>query len=147
MRDVPSWDDYFMSMARLAASRSKDPSTQVGAVLVRSKDLLMTGYNGFAPGMIENHALWERPVKYHRVIHAEVNAIARCAKLGIATEGATLYVTHFPCNKTGCARIVIAAGIVRVVIPVDARIEGWTEDQDEARRILSEAGVETTALA
>lgn len=146
MRDVPDWDRYFMDMARLAATRSKDPNTQVGAVLVRDRDALMTGYNGFAPGVAESHVLWERPTKYSRVIHAEVNAIARCARRGVSTDGATLYVTHFPCNKTGCARIVIAAGIKRVVVPVDDRLEGWGEDQEEARRLLNEAGVDTIAL-
>lgn len=146
MRVVPGWDGYFMSMAQMAATRSKDPSTQVGAVLVRGHDILMTSYNGFTPGVRETPELWERPVKYHRVIHAEVNAISRCAKNGISTDGATLYVTHFPCNSNGCARVVIAAGIRRVVVPANSWIERWRDDHDEAAQLFEEAGIVVEVL-
>jgi dCMP deaminase len=114
MRTVKSWDQYFMEMVELAASRSKDPSTQIGAVIVNaSYDVLSTGYNGMAPGMIETEEIWERPTKYDYVIHGETNAIIRAARLGIAIGGGTLYTTGFPCNN--CARNVVAAGIKKIV--------------------------------
>ena len=139
MRDVPSWDSYFMSMAFSAATRSKDPNTNVGAVLVKDRDPLITGYNGFAPGVQENKELWERPHKYDRVIHAELNAISRCAKRGVSTDGATLYVTHFPCKE--CAKAVIAAGIKTVVY--GSTLQGfWEESSLLSLKLFNEANVE-----
>jgi dCMP deaminase len=114
MRKVKPWDQYFMEMVDLIATRSKDPNTQIGAVIVNNNhDILSTGYNGMAPGMIETPEIWERPTKYDYVIHGETNAIIRAAKLGVAIDGGTLYTTGFPCNN--CARNVVAAGIKKVV--------------------------------
>src|SRR3546814_12912837 len=80
------------------------PSTQVGAVLVDADNhIIATGYNGFPPGIEETPARWQRPDKYERVIHAEMNAIAHAARAGHSTAGATLYCTHFPCNQVAGA--------------------------------------------
>lgn len=139
VRAVPSWDDYFMGLAEKAKERSKDPSTQVGAVLADDeRSTLETGYNGFAPGVAETPELWERPHKYGRVIHAEANAIARAAKRGRAVDGATLYVTAFPCQE--CAKLIIAAGVKRIVSGPPLR--GWDKSNSEAMTLLEEAGVE-----
>src|SRR3546814_4797914 len=90
MRIVPTWTSYFMRIAQDVASRSKDPSTQVGAVLVDADNhIIATGYNGFPPGIEETPARWQRPDKYERVIHAEMNAIAHAARAGHSTAGAT----------------------------------------------------------
>lgn len=141
MRVVPSWTQYFFAAAVHASSRSKDPYTQVGAVLVRDNNIFMTGYNGFVPGALDCPEHWDnRDEKYPRVIHAEMNAIAGAARMGMATKGATLYVTHFPCLE--CAKLIAAAGIGKVVY--DKRIERPGKDfgykQSQAR--FDEAGIE-----
>lgn len=142
MRIVVSWDQYFMTLATGAALRSKDPNTRVGAVIVDTdQTVVITGYNGFAPGVLETTERWQRPQKYDRVIHAEMNAIGRAARKGRATDGATIYCTHFPCNKNGCARLIIAAGIRRVVSG-GVSPNGWDEDHILARQMFDEAGVD-----
>lgn len=140
MRNVLSWVDYLYSFAVTASTRSKDPSTQVGATLVdEDNHIIATGYNGFPPGIKETEERWQRPEKYRRVIHAEMNAIGWAARKGIATAGATLYCTHFPCNKVGCARLIIAAGIKHVVAGQPPH--GWDEDHEFAKSLFDEAGV------
>lgn len=146
MREVDTWDIYFMKMANHVATRSKDPMTQVGAVLVdENNHVIATGYNGFPPGVEETEDRWARPVKYDRVIHAEMNAIAHAARKGHATEGATLYCTHFPCNKTGCTRLVIAAGIKKVRAGMPPH--GWDDDHKYAGELLEDAGVDAKVYA
>lgn len=138
MRHVAPWHNYFMDLALAASKRSKDPSTQVGAILVDEHNhVFMTGYNGFAPGAHESHTEWSRPVKYPKVIHAEVNAIGHAARKGSSTEGATLYVTHFPCEN--CAKVIVAAGIKRVMALQNAA--GWDESHDNARCLFDTAGI------
>jgi dCMP deaminase len=133
--DIPDWVDYFYVMALHAATRSKDPSTQVGAVIVKDNQVMSTGYNGFAPGVMETEERWSRPQKYERVIHAEVNAIAAAAKAGHSTNYTDLYVTHYPCSN--CCRLVIAAGIERVFTA--APPDGW--DHKPSEWMFKEAGV------
>lgn len=111
----PSWDNYFMDMARMAATRATCPRAQVGCVLVRDNRILATGYNGSPTGfdhctdvgclMVENHCT--------RALHAEQNAIIQCALHGVSSKGATCFVTHFPCVV--CAKMLINAGVWRVV--------------------------------
>ena len=138
MRTVKPWEDYFFDLAILAASRSKDPSTQVGCVLVsEDKDIVSTGYNGFAPGVNESEELWERPAKYGRVLHAELNAVSRAARRGVATGGCTAYVTHHPCDQ--CTKTLIAAGISSIVC--GGTLKGWDESHNLARTLAEEAGV------
>jgi dCMP deaminase len=140
MRNVINWKQYLFGFAGWSSVRSKDPSTQVGAVLVdEGNHVISTGYNGFPPGISETPERWERPEKYRRVIHAEMNAIGHASRKGIATEGATLYCTHFPCNKVGCARLVIAAGIKHIVAGQPPH--GWDEDHEFAKELFDEAGV------
>lgn len=117
MRQVPDWDGYFLAIAHAVATRSKDPRTQVGAVLTRDRDVLSHGYNGFLPGVYEIPERWEAPLKYQRVVHAEVNAVARAARNGIRTEGSTLYVTLAPCLN--CGKVVAAAGVIEIVYDAD----------------------------
>lgn len=111
----PSWDEYFMELAQVVAKRSTCNRRSVGAVLVRDKRILTTGYNGSPPGlphctdvgclMVDNHCV--------RAIHAEQNAIIQGAVHGIDLRGATCYVTASPCVH--CAKMLIAAGVRRVV--------------------------------
>jgi len=112
-----SWDQYFMSMAILVSLRSKDPSSKVGAVLVRDKKIIGTGYNGFPSGCDETQFPWSREVeekgwlntKYPYVIHAEANALLNTVTL---PRDSQLYVTLFPCNE--CAKLLVQGGITRV---------------------------------
>lgn len=111
----PSWDEYFVELSQVVAKRSTCNRRSVGAVLVRDKRILTTGYNGSPPGlphctdegclMVEGHCV--------RAIHAEQNAIVQAAVHGIDLRGATCYVTASPC--VACAKLLIAAGIKRIV--------------------------------
>lgn len=97
MDKIPNWPTYFMSIAEVVSTRSKDPATKVGAVLVDTKNHIVgTGYNGMQKGMLETVGLWQRPTKYQWVIHAEENAINHSTNI---TAAATLYCTLFPCLK------------------------------------------------
>lgn len=138
MRKVPGWDEYHYGQALQAAKRSKDPDTQVGCVIVdEDHHIVASGYNGFPPGVEEDVTLWESGTKHERVIHAEMNAIAAAAKKGRAVQGCVMYVTKAPCLCRGCATIIVAAGIKRVVHgPVI-----WIGDFAKAARLFREAGV------
>lgn len=122
----PSWDEYFMQIARDVATRATCPRRSVGAVIVHDKRILTTGYNGAPRGLGhcppegEQHD-WPRGcmVAGHcsRAVHAELNAIVQAALNGVSTRASTLYVTCQPCN--GCAKVIINAGITRVVFDGD----------------------------
>ena len=114
-----SWDEYFMSIAKLTAGRSKDPNTQVGACIV-SKDnrLLSAGYNGAPNNFDDDDFPWDREgnpleTKYMFVCHAEANAIDNFRGYKKEFEGARIYVDLFPCNE--CAKKIIQNGIKEVV--------------------------------
>jgi len=108
-----NWDTYFLLMAEMAAMRSKDPSTKVGAVLVLDNRVLSMGYNGFPAGFPDTSHNWQRPLKYEFVVHAEMNALLIAAKNGVSTDGATLYTSFYPCDN--CCKHIAAAGIKEVV--------------------------------
>lgn len=118
------WPEYFMANALLAAQRSKDPSTQVGACIVNDEHKIVgIGYNGFPTGCDDDLFPWNRdecpadPLhnKYLFVCHAEVNAISN--KNAADVKGCTIYVALFPCNE--CAKVIIQSGIRRVVFLSD----------------------------
>jgi dCMP deaminase len=110
---VNDWHLKMMQLADHIAGWSKDRSTVVGAVIVRGKDPIAMGVNGFPIGCDddkeERHL---RPLKYDWVLHAEENALLRAAKYGHATDGADMYVNWFPCAK--CAGMIVNAGIKRI---------------------------------
>ena len=119
--DYISWDEYFMGVAQLAGMRSKDPHTQVGSCIV-SKDhkILSIGYHGMPIGCDDDVFPWDNSEKglnskYPYVTHSELNAILNYR--GGSLEGATIYVTLFPCNE--CAKAIIQAGIKTVVYDSD----------------------------
>ena len=114
-----SWDDHFLEIAKTVAKRGTCDRCQVGAVIVRDRMILSTGYNG-APRKADEcyrvgHLLKRVGDKDScvRTVHAEQNAIAQAARAGTAIEGATLYSTVAPCYD--CAKLIINAGIVRVI--------------------------------
>ena len=110
-RSVPERDEFYLGMAFWAASRSKDPTTQTGAVIVSSDNKpLGWGYNGPPKQIDDNTISWDRPEKYNWIIHAEKNAITySCGDL----EGATIYVTGHPCKL--CMPHIVSSGIKRIV--------------------------------
>ena len=106
-----SWDEYFMGIALLAANRSKDPNTQVGACIVSPENVIIsTGYNGLPNGCSDDTFPWDSG-KYPFVVHAELNAILNAG--GRVLRGARLYVTLFPCNE--CAKAIIQSGIKELI--------------------------------
>ena len=138
------WDKRFLEMAKLVASWSKDPSTQVGAVAVRNRTVIAQGYNGLPRGMKDTHdRLTVRTLKIKRIVHAEMNAIYNACYNGISLEGSTMYVTGLP-TCSDCAKGVIQVGVKRVVWPkeleeVDDR---WKESVKLTMSMFDEAGVE-----
>ncbi|WP_407383823.1 deoxycytidylate deaminase [Ruminococcus sp.] len=143
-QDYISWDEYFMGVAILAAKRSKDPNTQVGACIVnKSKRILSTGYNGFPYGCSDDTFSWAREgddTKYKYVVHAELNAILNAH--GKSLEGARLYVDLFPCNE--CAKAIIQTGISEVIYLSDKYAN--TDSTCASKRMLNSAGVKLTQL-
>ncbi len=142
MENRPSWDAYFMQIAHLVATRATCPRRQVGAVIVRDRRMLATGYNGAPRGLShcppegDQHE-WPlgcmRAGHCIRSLHAEQNALLQAAMIGVPCEGATFYVTCQPCNS--CAKMIINAGITRVIY------EG--EYPDEFSQVLfRESGLE-----
>ena len=137
--DYISWDEYFMGVALLAAKRSKDPNTQVGACIVsEDKIILSTGYNGFPAGCSDDEYPWDREgeeTKYPYVVHAELNAILNTR--GVSLKGATIYVALFPCNE--CAKAIIQSGIREIVYLSDKYAD--TPATQASKRMLRSAGV------
>ena len=123
MSNRPSWDQYFMTITRQVAERSTCTRAKVGAVIVREKNILATGYNGSPAGL--PHCLDVGCLVYKsttpsgeieencfRTIHAEINAIAQAAKNGHAIREADIYITHTPCIH--CLKVLINTGIRRI---------------------------------
>lgn len=143
------WHRRFLGIAREVSTWSKDPSTKVGAVLVKDRKILRTGYNGFPPGIADDpERLGDRAEKLRLTIHAEMNALLGAGRE--ETEGATIYTYPIPpCSN--CAKHIIAAGIKMYVSIVsadmsdeiiEARYGRWRDEFAKACRMFEEAGVE-----
>jgi dCMP deaminase len=143
----PDWDEYFSDIASLVSRRSTCQRRKVGAVLVRERRILSTGYNGAPTGL--RHCLdigclraqlqipsGERH-ELCRGLHAEQNAIIQAALHGVGIAGATLYCTNHPCVI--CAKMIINAGIAHVVVR-----DGYSDEL--ACEILGEAGIQVKTL-
>ena len=139
----PSWDQYFMDITRLVATRSSCMRRQVGALLVKERNILATGYNGVPSGITHCDVAGCLRAKLNvpsgerhelcRGLHAEQNAIIQAAKHGTNIDNATLYCTTMPCII--CTKMLINAGITRVIYG-----EGYTDEL--AREMIAEAGIE-----
>jgi len=135
-----SWEVYFMGIAHLSAMRSKDPSTQVGAVIVDDHHKVVSiGYNGFPKGCSDDDFPWEREgdslaSKYVYVVHAELNAILNSPR---SVSGCTLYVSLFPCHE--CAKAIIQSGIQSIVYESDKYAS--TDSIIASKRMLQSAGI------
>lgn len=141
----------YLREAYLKASRSKDRSTKVGAVIYNLENSipLSNGYNGFPRGVDDKvEYRHTRPLKYSYTEHAERNAIYNCARMGIKTEGATIFVTLFPCDE--CARAIIQSGLKSIVfdknIVVPELLERWDTKFQMSYEMLEEAGILMYAL-
>lgn len=142
---VSEWDKRFLELAAHVSTWSKDPSTQVGAVLVSpDRKHIVIGYNGFPSGM-EDREEWllNKEEKYSRVIHAEMNAILNAGK---PVKGYTLYVWPFPvCDR--CSVFVIQAGIAKVISPrLPAGKYHWAKSINRSSEYLDKSGIEIIAI-
>lgn len=139
-----SWDEYFMGVAMLAAGRSKDPNTQVGACIVSPENIIIsTGYNGMPKGCSDDEFPWERTgeeTKYPFVVHAELNAILNAN--GRDLRGSRLYVALFPCNE--CAKAIIQSGVKEVLYLSDKYAA--TPATMASKRMMDAAGVKYTQI-
>ena len=144
MTGIPDWDTYWMTLVYLVASRSKDTETHVGAVVVGpDNEVRSTGYNSYVRGVEDLPGRQIRPGKYTWFEHAERNAIYNAVRVGVSLKGCVMYTSGLPC--VDCARAVIQAGIVEVVIDkkwgdADNRKE-WKEGQKASKQMFLEAGV------
>jgi dCMP deaminase len=137
------WDRRFLALAAHVATWSKDPSSQVGAVIVRpDKSIASLGFNGFPRGLSDDEALYnDRESKYARVVHAEMNAVLSAHE---PVRGFTLYCSHPVCER--CAVHLIQTGLARVVWPDDVAFsfqERWAESTRRSVALFTEAGIET----
>jgi dCMP deaminase len=144
----PSWDEYFMGIAKLTSERSTCLRRKVGAVIVRDKQVVATGYNGAPKGIAHceekggclreklNIPSGERH-ELCRALHAEQNAIIQAATSGQSIEGSTIYITHQPCVI--CAKMIINAGIRKIIVE-----EGYPDEL--AVEILDEAGLKIVSM-
>jgi len=140
----PPWDDYFMKITRLVATRSTCLRRKVGAIIVKDKRILSTGYNGAPrklPHCIDVGCLRDKfnvpPGERHelcRGLHAEQNAIIQAATSGITIEGAVLYTTHYPCSL--CIKMILNASIDKIFY-----LEGYPDDL--AKSIAEEGNLKT----
>ncbi|MBE3596731.1 MAG: ComE operon protein 2 [Hydrogenibacillus sp.] len=136
-----SWHEYFMAQAKLIALRATCTRLMVGAVIVRDRRVIAGGYNGSIAG--DEHCI-DVGCKLEnghcvRTIHAEQNALMQCAKFGVPTEGADIYVTHFPCLH--CSKLLIQAGIRHIYYETPYRVDPY------ALELLGKAGVGATQVA
>lgn len=140
MKHDEKWDQRFIDLAKFVSDWSKDPSTKVGAVLVRpDRTVAAIGFNGFARGVVDHHERYaDRPTKYEMVVHAELNAILSAHE---NVDGYTLYVTPLPpCSQ--CAAAIIQQGIKRVVIVMKKDLPAnWAEKWKISSTMFNEAGV------
>lgn len=132
------WDQYFMAQSHLLATRSTCTRLMVGALIVRDRRIIAGGYNGSISGgvhcidegcyVIDGHCV--------RTIHAEMNALLQCAKFGVSTQNAELYVTHFPCLS--CTKAIIQSGIRTVYYAANYRNHPYAEELLHAAGVLAE---------
>ncbi len=139
-QERPSWDEYFMAMSILMASRSPCERLHVGCVIVSAGEhknrVIAAGYNGFLPG--SPHTSRMRDDHEQGTVHAEQNAVADAARRGVSLSGATAYITHFPCIN--CAKILCSAGIRTIKYLDDYR------NDPISKELLDEAGLKLVKL-
>ena len=139
---MTDWDKRFLKLAKHISKWSKDPSTQVGCVVVGpDREIRSTGFNGLPRGIEDNdERLNDREIKYPLICHAEENAIMHAARIGISLKDCIAYVTWPPCTR--CARSLIQAGISTIIYPKNTEIpERWMTDFNLSLNMLKEANI------
>lgn len=138
------WDDRFLDLAKLVSTWSKDPSTQVGAVIVRpDRTIASMGFNGFPQSMPDNPGFYaNRDSKYSRIVHGEINALLFAHD---SVKGCTLYTYPFmPCDR--CCVQILQAGITRIVTVKVVPDERWREAFDRTKLYCAESHVELVEI-
>jgi len=138
-----NWDTRFLYLAKEVSTWSKDPSTQIGAVIVNeNRRILATGYNGFPRGIFDkDERLNNREEKYKLVVHAEMNAIYNATFNGVSLDKATLYVWGLPaCSE--CAKGIIQVGIKKVVMADINKVDRWQKSFEISKTLFDEASIE-----
>jgi dCMP deaminase len=142
-----NWDKRFLDLAEHISKWSKDPSTQVGAVAVRDRRILATGYNGFPRGILDSQIhLENREEKLLRTVHAETNIVAQASRHGVSLENAWIYIWPFvPCAT--CCTILMQAGVERIVVPDRPIPDRWKVSFSTSIDLLKQAGITLSLLA
>lgn len=137
-RVVPSWNNYFLNLCKIVSTRSKDPNTQHGAVIVDNQNkIVSTGYNGSARTIDDSLIDWSRPNKYLYILHAEENALWSAEKRNL--ENCVIYVTGKPCSK--CMLRIAHSGIKRLVFGNQGSHCVDDEDWNLSTKIANLAGI------
>lgn len=140
---ISKWAKRFFQMAELVGSWSKDPSTQVGAVITKKNRIISVGFNGYPHGVSDSADTDEREMKYLKTLHAEENAILFANR---DLEGSEIWVTHFPCPN--CAAKIIQTGISKVHCPEQTEdfLSRWGEKITISEDMFAQAEVEVDWL-
>lgn len=144
-----TWDEYFIAMTRLVATKSKDRSTKTGCVIVgQDNEIVSTGFNGFPRGIDDNvEKRHDRPIKYQYTEHAERNAIYNAARIGVSLKNTKMYIETSPCHD--CVRGIIQAGIGEIIVDSNGSLsqrQDWNESFKIGQEMLQEAGIKVRFL-
>ena len=135
------WDARWLEIAGVVSTWSKDPSTKIGAIAVKDKRLVSTGYNGFPRGIQDYDDRWNnREEKYKYVVHAEMNCIYNANYHNQSLKDSTMYIVGLPvCHE--CAKGIIQAGVVRVVAEFKDAPLKWARSTEITEKMFKEAGI------
>jgi dCMP deaminase len=135
---MENWDKYFLDIAKTVSTRGTCPRLQVGAVIIRDRNILCTGYNGSIRGSAHCNEVGCYMVDGHcaRTVHAETNAILQAAKNGVDINGSTIYTTAFPCWN--CFKYCVNAGIYRIVYTEEYKKDPMVIQTAESLKIIIE---------
>ncbi len=141
---IDNWHEFFLRHVYLAAQKSKDPKTKIGAVLVRDKNIISTGFNGFPHRVRDLPERYnDRTLKRRMVCHAEANSVLSAARLGISTLNSVLYSQGIPCSE--CSKVLIQGGISEIFIhsqwPNLVHSPEWVESIELSKLMLTEAEI------
>ena len=138
---INKWDARWLEIAGVVSTWSKDPSTKIGAIAVKDKRLVSTGYNGFPRGIQDYDDRWNnREEKYKYVVHAEMNCIYNANYHNQSLKGSTMYIVGLPvCHE--CAKGIIQAGVVRVVAQFKDAPLKWARSTEITEKMFKEAGI------
>lgn len=140
---IKNWDEYFFKIMYLASSKSLDPRTKIGAILVRDKSIISTGYNGFPKGVKDLEERYnDREQKINFICHAEFNSIVISARFGISTKDSILYTNGIPCNN--CCKSLIQGGISEIVVHKqwpEFTNKNWVESVKISKIMLQESNI------